>query len=145
MGHTGTYMYTCITYIYYFQMSQNEVAKLVDCTALEIILQKGHTPTVLATPIYPLFCGYLRSPPAHSSLDQFLNCRLLAGLLDCSVDELPEQLGFNSPQDRVQKAVSQLYEADFMVEAGSLLHSTKNVPRPPILNTALSSLRNMFQ
>ena len=130
------------------KMSQNEVAQVVDSTMLEIILQKGHTPTILATPIYPLFCGYLRSPPAHSTLDQFLNCQLLARLLDCSVDELPEQLGFNSPQDRVQKAVTQLYEADFMVEAGSLLHSTKNVPRPPILsnvNTALSSLRNMFQ
>lgn len=126
-------------------MTQSEVTKLVDSTTLELILQRAHTPTILATPIYPLFCNYLRSPPAHSSLDRFLNCQLLARLLDCPVDQLPEQLGFAAPQDRVQKAVSQLYEADFMIEAGSLLHSTKTVPRPPILNTALTSLRNMFQ
>ena len=94
---------------------------------------KQKVSVVTMTPIYPVLCKYLQC-----SITGSLNAEFFARLLHCSKGQIQEVLALSAPAKRLQKVARQLYEADFMVEAGSLFLSAQCFhPGLQTVNTAL--------
>ena len=94
---------------------------------------KEKVSVITTTPLYPVLCKYLQC-----SITGSLNTEFFARLLHCPKSQIQERSALLAPAKRLQKVVKQLYEADFVVEAGSLFLSAQFFhPGLQTVNTAL--------
>ena len=136
-----SHSYTNTLEYFLLQMSQKEVAAIIDSTTIEIILHQKHLPKLINTPIYSLVCSHLRNLPSDD-----LNDELLSRLLCCSERELKDHLCLSSLSRRLNETAIELEDAGLTIEAGSLLLLVQEShPLVKTVNNAFQIVKKQFK